>query len=158
MEIRRLRQGDEDVLKAVRLRGLAEDPSAFAATLEQERRFTPDVWTSRVTNESSATFLAEDGGPVGTATVIPDDRPATAQLVGMWVAPEARGKGIGRLLVDTVAAWARDRGVRRVTLWVTEGNDPARALYERAGFADTGERQPLPSDPALMEARLEREL
>jgi GNAT superfamily N-acetyltransferase len=158
MEIRRFGPGDEDVLKAIRLRALAEDPSAFASTLEEELRYTPDVWTSRVTSESAATFLAEDGGPVGTAAVIPDDRPATVQLVGMWVAPEARGKGVGRLLVDTATAWARDRGARRVTLWVAAGNDSARTLYERSGFADTGERQPLPSDPAVMEERFELRL
>lgn len=158
MEIRRLRPGDEDVLKEIRLRALAEDPSVFGSTLEREQRYTPDVWTSRVTGESSATFVAEDGGPVGTATGILDDRPGTAQLVGMWVAPEARGKGVARLLVDTVAAWARDQGMHRVALWVTDPNAPARALYERTGFAHTGERQPLPSDPAIMEDRLVREL
>jgi ribosomal protein S18 acetylase RimI-like enzyme len=76
----------------------------------------------------------------------------------MWVTPETRGTGVARLLVDAVVMWARERYVRHLGLWVTEGNDPARALYEKSGFSFTGERQPLPSDPALMEARLVREL
>jgi ribosomal protein S18 acetylase RimI-like enzyme len=39
---------------------------------------------------------------------------------------------------------------------VTENNKPARGLYERCGFSPTGERQPLPSDPALMELAMAR--
>jgi ribosomal protein S18 acetylase RimI-like enzyme len=61
----------------------------------------------------------------------------------MWVAPEARGSGAGRVLVDAVIAWAGERGARRLVTSVTEGNDGALRLYERAGFADTGAREPL---------------
>jgi ribosomal protein S18 acetylase RimI-like enzyme len=43
-----------------------------------------------------------------------------------------------------------------VHLWVTETNKAARRMYERSGFTPTGERQPLPSDPALMELAMAR--
>jgi GNAT superfamily N-acetyltransferase len=99
-----------------------------------------------------------DGGTVGIVAGITEDRPGVAQLVSMWVAPEARGKGVARLLIDAVVMWARDRGMRHLELWVTEDNDRARVLYERAGFSATGERQPVPSDPARMEDRLVREI
>jgi GNAT superfamily N-acetyltransferase len=158
MEIRRLRQGDDDRLRETRLRALAEDPAAFASTLEEERDFDPEVWVSRATNPTSVNFLAEDGGTVGIVAGITEDRPGVAQLVSMWVAPEARGKGVARLLIDAVVMWARDRGMRHLELWVTEDNDRARVLYERAGFSATGERQPVPSDPSRMEDRLVREI
>jgi RimJ/RimL family protein N-acetyltransferase len=45
-----------------------------------------------------------------------------------------------------------------VHLWVTETNAPARALYERCGFALTGERQPVPSHPGLDEVAMTRPL
>jgi ribosomal protein S18 acetylase RimI-like enzyme len=61
----------------------------------------------------------------------------------MWVAPDARGAGVGRALVDAVAAWARDRGCGRLVLSVTESNERARRFYVTHGFADTGERRPL---------------
>lgn len=67
----------------------------------------------------------------------------------MWVAPAARGHRVG----EAVADWAPGRDVH---LWVTEGNLPARALYERCGFAVTQERQPLPSDPSLSEVGMLR--
>jgi ribosomal protein S18 acetylase RimI-like enzyme len=43
-----------------------------------------------------------------------------------------------------------------VHLWVTETNHPARALYERCGFAVTGERKPLPSHPQYAEIAMAR--
>ncbi len=77
--------------------------------------------------------------------------PATVSLGWMWVAPEARGSGLGRQLTDQVVAWARDTGAGVVDLWVTNGNDAALSLYRHAGFSPVDEqaplrvRQPLPS-------------
>lgn len=48
---------------------------------------------------------------------------------------------------------AEREGARVLTLFVADGNDRARRLYERLGFRSTGERQPLPSDPARGEER-----
>jgi ribosomal protein S18 acetylase RimI-like enzyme len=53
---------------------------------------------------------------------------------GIFVAPEARGQGVGTGLLEAVAAEARRRGYAEVRLDVVEGNDRARALYEREGF------------------------
>ena len=39
-------------------------------------------------------------------------------------------------------------------LWVTRGNAPAQLLYESMGFRETGEYQPLPSDPCADEIRM----
>lgn len=158
MEIRHLRPGDEDLLRAIRLRALADAPQAFASTLEREREYAADVWTSRVANERAVNLLAEDGGPVGTVAVIMKSRPGVAHLAGMWVAPEARGRGVARLLVEAAVRWARERGLDRLELWVADGNEAARALYAKAGFAHIGDRQPFPANPAIMEDRLVLEL
>ena len=69
----------------------------------------------------------------------------------MWVSPSARGRRVGEALVAAVTDWAKTRDHTAVHLWVTRENFSARALYERCGFTPTGERQPLPSDPALDE-------
>jgi GNAT superfamily N-acetyltransferase len=158
MEIRRLRGGDERRLREIRLRALADAPEAFASTLERERAYGTEVWTAWVTSERAANFVAEDGSPVGIATGLLKSRPGLAHLAGMWVAPRSRGNGIARLLIETVAGWAREQGVNRLELWVADGNDAARALYAKAGFAHSGDRQPFPSNPAIMEDRLFLEL
>ena len=76
----------------------------------------------------------------------------------MWVAPSHRGTGMANRLVDTVIAWAKEAGARRIGLWVTRDNDRARRLYERAGFSATGDVQPLPSDSGKEEIRMTRDL
>ena len=56
----------------------------------------------------------------------------------MWVAPVARGRGVGDGLVDAVVDWARAAGYPRVVLDVGDENLPAIRLYERKGFEPTG--------------------
>ena len=62
---------------------------------------------------------------------------ATPEL-SIWVAEGERGRGIGGQLLDAAIRAARSKGLRRISLSVEEGN-PARRLYERAGFAWAGE-------------------
>src|SRR5215217_3388400 len=50
------------------------------------------------------------------------------------VAEEAEGRGIGAALMAAAEEWARSRGSATLTLNVFEGNQRARALYERSGF------------------------
>ncbi|MFB9834870.1 GNAT family N-acetyltransferase [Actinoallomurus acaciae] len=158
MEITWLGAGDEDRYREIRLRALADTPEAFASTYEDEKAFSPDVWTSRLTGDKSVNLLAvEDGVALGMTSALVEDGDV-AHIVGMWVTPEARGRGVGRYLIETVADWARDQGLRELTLWVAEPNAPARALYESCGFHPSGDRQPLPSDTSVMERRLVREV
>ena len=64
--------------------------------------------------------------------------------------------GAGRALIDAVVEWAHDRGFSRLDLWVTGGNDPATALYERAGFTRTGRSRPYPTHSALHAVEMSR--
>ena len=53
---------------------------------------------------------------------------------GICVAPDARGRGIGRALLSGICAEAARRGYAEVRLDVVDTNPRARALYEREGF------------------------
>ncbi|MFQ1702462.1 GNAT family N-acetyltransferase [Loktanella agnita] len=55
---------------------------------------------------------------------------------GLFVAPEARGKGVGTALLDAVAAEAKRRGYHQVRLDVIDTNPRARALYKHEGFQE----------------------
>ena len=60
-------------------------------------------------------------------------------LAGMMVAPEVRGAGIGRLLLQACLNEARQAsGLELLTLSVTAGNLPAERLYAQAGFVRYG--------------------
>ena len=60
---------------------------------------------------------------------------------GIFVAPEARGKGVGTALLKAVYAEARARGYQQVRLDVIDTNPRARALYLQEGFKELGTRQ-----------------
>jgi ribosomal protein S18 acetylase RimI-like enzyme len=156
--IRRLRAADWALLRDVRLRSLADAPAAFGSTHERELGFDEAKWRERA--ESSAWFVAadadadadadEDGdGALGIVAGYHDPASPAGQrhLLAMWVAPQARGTGLARALVEIVITWAREDGATEVTLGVAAGNDRAQALYEKCGFVSTGERFALPSDP-----------
>ena len=60
-------------------------------------------------------------------------------LDGLFVAPAARGRGVGTALVGAVIAEAEGLGLREVRLDVVDSNPRARALYARLGFVPAGE-------------------
>ncbi|MCD2188936.1 GNAT family N-acetyltransferase [Actinomycetospora soli] len=154
--IRRAVAADAAAARDVRLRALTDAPGAFATTLAREEAVPDDGWVERVT--TAAWFLAwSPAGVVGVAVGIDDPDDADARhLVGMWVEPAHRGDGTAARLVEAVLGWARGDGARAVALWVVDGNERARRFYARLGFRATGERGPLPSDPAVLESRLRR--
>lgn len=140
-------------IRRARLSALADAPHAFASTLEREADLDADSWQQRVA--SGAWFIAREAGePVGLVAGVTDRETGGPHLVAMWVDPSVRGRGVGQALVEAVRDWAAASAADRLILWVADGNDSARRLYERCGFVDTGRRQPLPSDPSVGESLL----
>ena len=78
----------------------------------------------------------------------------------MWVEPSARRRGIGRELLDAVASWAREAGAQRLRLALAqdEASRPAAALYRTLGFEQTGESEPLESNPSSIALVMSRAL
>ena len=72
------------------------------------------------------------------------DEPSSAYLLSLWVAPKARGLGIGQALIEAVVTWASSEKYARLVLEVAEENGPAISLYTRKGFKPTGQTKTLP--------------
>jgi ribosomal protein S18 acetylase RimI-like enzyme len=87
-----------------------------------------------------AVWVVEDGkGVVGSvATRVAGD--GEAELKRMYLAPDRRGRGLGRRLLDLALGWARERDLVAVTLDTTAEMTAARALYESVGFEAVGTR------------------
>jgi ribosomal-protein-alanine N-acetyltransferase len=64
-----------------------------------------------------------------------------AEILSIAVAESHRGRGLSHTLLLTHLGHLAGRGVRTVFLEVEENNQPARRLYERAGFAVVGRRE-----------------
>jgi ribosomal protein S18 acetylase RimI-like enzyme len=142
--------------KSVRLQALEDSPRAFGSTYQRESQFTDEEWHQRARNvdgERAVGYLAREGQQYcGLAVSFLDEADtAKANVYSMWVAPEYRKAGVGRLLIDGIVAWAADRGVRDLQLMVTSSNDAAIEFYKRLGFSMTGRTEPYPNDPALFE-------
>lgn len=155
MEVRQTHASDWEALRRLRLRALADAPGAFASTLEAELAFGDDVWRQRAGDDpGSATFIAsDDGADIGLARIFAEpDPPGRTHLVSMWVDPGHRRRGVARALIDRAVRWATERHADEVILWVADQNAAARRLYGQIGFRPTGQRQPLPSDPAQGES------
>jgi GNAT superfamily N-acetyltransferase len=157
LSVREIQADEWPVYRDLRLRALADSPDAFGRTLAEEQD-RPDFEWSRLVVASAASplqisLLAEqDRRAVGLAYGrIEPEAPEVAQLYSMWVEPAARRRGVGRALVDAVAAWALSASARSLILRVTEGNTPAARLYAHAGFLPTSERALLrPGSPVYV--------
>jgi GNAT superfamily N-acetyltransferase len=153
---------DWRALRDIRLAALQDAPDAFASTYAEQAAFTEADWQDRISR--GGTFLAyvpevSACEPTGLAGgFLREERPGTVALISMFVRPQARGRQVGEALIAAVAEWGRARQARTMDLWVTETNSPARLLYERCGFSLTGERQPLPSNPGVIEVAMARPL
>jgi ribosomal protein S18 acetylase RimI-like enzyme len=160
VDIRRITPDDGPDLRALRLAALADAPSAFGSTFAEESLRADDEWSDRARWASAGaeriTLLArQEQRVVGIAGGYRDEIQSTeVHRVSKWTAPEVRRAGLGQLLVRSVIDWAADTGASSVGLWVTRGNTPAQLLYESMGFRESGEYQPLPSDPCADEIRM----
>jgi GNAT superfamily N-acetyltransferase len=146
---------DWQALREIRLQALRDAPYAFSSTHAGEAAFADGEWHRRATRDGSFLAFLPEVSPAGLGGGYLET-PDTAELIGMYVRPQARGRGVGEAIIEAVAGWATQQGAATMHLWVTETNKPARMLYERCGFTATAERQPLPSNPALSEIGMQR--
>lgn len=100
-------------------------------------------------------FVVEGDTVLGTCAVLRHSR-TECEIAKMAVAPEARGRGLGDLLMDSALGFAREIGARRVVILSNTVLIPALQLYRKHGFVEV----PLEADGRYRRAniRLERRL
>ncbi len=139
----------EDSPAAVRLmaRAYAGDPTARCFSLHGRL----DEWARYLgqllagpgcgTFAPDASFVVpSDETPSGLAAFVLTTFVAarTAHVAQLVVDPALQGRGLGRALLARAARTVQEAGAVRLTLIVGSANQPARTLYERAGFSSTG--------------------
>ena len=134
--------------RSLRLRAVSDAPQAFRATLKEESGRTHADWEAiiRATaghDRGNAWMAQQDGEDVGMAFARIDQSLTTTSIAAMWVAPAARGQGVGTALLEGAVRWGMARGARITELWVAESNAGAVAFYEACGFDRTDETERL---------------
>lgn len=123
MEIRRISPEDGEVIE--RAAALFDHPPR----LEETRRF--------LESEGHHLLIAfvrrEPVGFVSGYELVHPDKAVEMFLYELGVAEAARGRGVGRALVEALAAIARERGCRGMWVLTDEANTAARQTYTRAG-------------------------
>ncbi|WP_435744897.1 N-acetyltransferase family protein [Microbacterium sp. PMB16] len=168
---RRVRADEWERVRDLRLDAVRDPlaPIAFLHSYEEEAAHPDGFWQDRAANAASgdavAQFVAEvDGEWIGTVTVIRwnagetdhhgrDVSTPRGDVVGVFLRPEHRGRGVVDALIGAAAEWARSLGDESLTLDVHAENARAQAAYRRAGFVETGTRFSASIGPELEMSR-----
>jgi len=121
--IRALDRSYEETLDCPGLRGLRRTEDILAGH-QATGEFDPDLWTLLRVNGEASGMLLLNRSPASN----------TIELVYIGLAPTARGRGLGRLLLRHGLHLLGRREERAITLAVDEQNNPALALYRGEGF------------------------
>jgi ribosomal protein S18 acetylase RimI-like enzyme len=104
-------------------------------------------WRGRLSAVHLNVVLTVDGRPAGMVSATTPGRDGAVELMSLWIAPFARGRGVGDAAVDFVVAWAKaEYGDAPVTLSVKTDNEPAIRLYRRHSFSDAGSSSDDPTE------------
>lgn len=132
MEIRLAQDADRRPL-ALLFAAVAEERDGIAAEppVDVERRTAS--W------DLERTFVAEAAGDVVGLIFVIESAFGFGEI-GMMVAADWRGRGVGTALVAAAIDWARARGLHKLTLSVFPQNEAAIALYRKFEFVEEGRR------------------
>lgn len=139
MKIRRLGAQDARNYLTIRLKALKNNPETFGSSYEEEKARPVEMYANRLSSEESITYGAFlHNQLVGTVTLVREKYVKfrhRANIVGMYVDPENRGSGIGRLLlIEAIKQAQAIEEIEQLNLSVVTTNEPAKNLYTSLGF------------------------
>ena len=139
--VRNLTGTDAAAFRAIRLRSLRDHPEAFGSAYEDEKDIPLEQTIERLNQPTVERFMLgafikdELSGIVGGYRDALRKSRHRAHIGAMYVAPEARGLGVGRaLMIEAIRRLSAMDGVEELVLAASVGNDVARALYASLGF------------------------
>jgi ribosomal protein S18 acetylase RimI-like enzyme len=139
IEIKKLPAKRWKELRDLRLEALLNSPLAFGSSFDEEKLFKANEWKKRINSSIFATF---DDKPVGMAVFIINEKIKTkhiANIYGVFVKEEFRGKGIGKKLINSILNIInRNKSVWKIKLTVNTEQNAAVDLYKQFGFNVAG--------------------
>lgn len=141
MEIRPMKRGEAEAVGRIyaaswkyAYRGIV--PQAYLDTLTGHR------WAALLPDSPHHSYVLLDGGGlVGTSSLTPardESMAGRGEIISLYLLPEQFGRGYGKALMDFDVRTLGEAGFGEIYLWALEGNERARAFYERYGFRRDG--------------------
>ncbi len=123
--------------RAVVAEGRSVRTEHVTGTARSYRRRFRHPWSDR---EAQIVAVDDRGTVLGHVYIQREGHPVTRHVatLGIAVAAEVRGRGIGTALLCEALRWARSVGVEKIVLSVYPHNRAAIALYRRFGFVEEG--------------------
>lgn len=144
IEIVTLPPSQREDYKNLRLRALQEEPQAYETKYEDALAEPPIEWQKRLeASEIGKTqllsFAKLNGNLVGMAAAWRPENEEVMNVVSVFIAKEARGKGISKkLLSHLIESVKKNEDVKTLRLEVNPNQTPAYKLYEGLGFKKVG--------------------
>jgi ribosomal protein S18 acetylase RimI-like enzyme len=160
LSVNKIESFQSALLRELRLSALSNAPYAFGAKYDEEIQKPISAYEAdanrHAQSENSTTFILFAGSePAGLIGAFTSKEPEQRSFIcSLWVRPENRQLGGGRLLVRTTCTWFLERNVHTVYAWVADSNTKANSFYKSLGFDSAQKRQQLPSNPAEWETLL----
>ena len=143
-QIKRLTPEDVEAYRDIRLESLQQSPEAFGSTWEESKARPVEQMTGFLTNDTDRFILGAyiENSLIGLASFHRHGGKKMAhkgEINQMYVAPQVRGQGIGRRLLEDIIQRAHQLdNIESIQLAVVVGNPAARKLYQNLGFETYG--------------------
>ncbi len=145
MHVRILKDHDAAEFWDLRMEALETEPRAFFESAEEFRALPIEALIARLRSGGDDSFVMgafEGERLIGTVGFAREQRVKgrhKGRIWGMYVTPSARGKRVGRALLDQLLACARTLdGLEQIVLSVTQHQAAAKRLYQSLGFTVWG--------------------
>jgi ribosomal protein S18 acetylase RimI-like enzyme len=143
IEIVTLQRTEWQQYRDLRLRALKEEPQAYASTYRENADKPDSYWTERLDEASSGqtqwlVFAKQGDNLVGMVGAFMKDHTDIVDIIAVYVAKEARGKGIAKKLMNAIMVKIKEnKQVRKMRVGVNPEQVPALNLYKSLGFIIT---------------------
>ena len=138
--IRRIQIDESDLFRQMRLASMRDAPYAFSSSYESALLRNSESWRDQANSTAQgvdrATYFAFfDNIPIGiTALYRIEGKTDVGEVIQVWVAPEYRGKGVAKELMDAIFEWANKNNFRIIKATIIGGNTRALKFYRKYGF------------------------
>ena len=143
MQVIQINPGRWQEYKELRLKSLRDNPLAFDSSPEEEEAFTDKEWQEKLEEDNGFKVFIEDNGKLVAKMEVEWDKRAKirhiAEVYGVYIDTEYRGKGIGKLLMEEIERLAKHHNIEKLWLDVVVTQLPAMGLYRKLGFREIGQ-------------------